>query len=170
MFELSETTQKLVRYLQAHEKGQLVPYRELTKTAGISISSTSPNLSYARIILLRDHNQVWMAIRPKVGIQRLTDAEMAEHLSIVRISRARKQLKRGGHEGDAVERSELDKEQQARFGVLSIQRQIAFEGLSKAAYRKLERVARGSSNDLPAFNIIEWAFPLMTKEPPQPKK
>ncbi len=164
MFQLSEITSKLVNYLKVLDKGQLIPYRELTKAVGEPMAATNPHLGYARKILLRDHNQIWQAIRPKIGIQRLTDAEMAASLPEVRLSRARNQLKRGGNEAEAVDTGELDKEQATRFGVDSVQRQLAFESLSKASRRKLEKVARGSSNDLPSFNIIEWAFPLMTKK------
>jgi hypothetical protein len=69
-------------------------------------------------------------------------------------------LKRGGHQSEIVELDALDINEQARFSVDCIQRELAFESLSKATRRKMERTARGTSNDLPAFTAIEWAISL----------
>src|SRR6516225_8866773 len=154
-FELSKETEALVSYLRALDKGALATYRELTKIAGIAIKSNTPKLIHARRKLLRDHNQVWICVKPHVGLRRLNDAEIAEHLRVWWIPGARNKLKNGGNQADVIEVNKLDIDQQSRFAVDSIQRQLAFEALSKATLRRMERIARGTSNDLPAFTAVE---------------
>jgi hypothetical protein len=159
-FVLSEETARLVAYLRAQEKGALVTYNELSEAISSKIYSGHHKLNYARLILQRDHNAVWICVRPRVGIKRLNDVEIAERLPTWWLNGARSKLSRGGTQADVVDVHALDIDQQARFGVDSIQRELAFEALSKATRKKMERVARGTSNDLPAFTAVEWAISL----------
>lgn len=162
-FELSEETARIVRYLREIDKGNQVTYAELTTHAGFKVVSNSHHLTYARLILQRDHAHVWICVRPRVGVRRLTDAEIADRLPSFFLNGARSKLKRGGDQADVVELKGLDIDQQARFSVDCIQRELAFDSLSRATRRKLEKVARGTSDDLPALTAIEWAFALTPK-------
>jgi hypothetical protein len=162
-FERSEETQALVAYLRMLDKNERVSYTKLTEVAGIKVVANTPKLIYARFILERDHNAVWICVKPKIGIRRLNDIEIAERLPKFWLNGARSKLNRGGHQADVVETRELDIDQQARFAVDSIQRELAFDALSKATRKKMERVARGTSNDLPSFTAIEWAISLSPK-------
>lgn len=162
-FQLSDETAQLVRYLKTLEKGTLASYSELSKLVGLKLHSGHHKVTYARFILKRDHNAVWVCIRPGVGIKRLNDIEIAERLPGWWLNGARNKLDRGGTEADIVDYKALDIDQQARFGVDCIQRELAFDALSKATRRKMERVARGTSNDLPSFTAVEWAISLSPK-------
>jgi hypothetical protein len=159
-FELSEQTAALVRYLHPMEKGLLIKYAELSKNLGFLIDARNPKLTYARKILQRQHNAVWICVAPRVGIKRLTDVEIAERLPTWWLKGARSKLKRGSAQADAVELQALDVNQQARFAVDSIQAELAHSALSKATRRRMEKVARGTSNDLPSFTAVEWAINL----------
>jgi hypothetical protein len=81
---------------------------------------------------------------------------------------ARRKLDRGGDQIDVVETQNLDIDQQARFSIDCIQRELAFNSLSRATRQRMEKVARGSSNDLPSFNVLEWAISLTPRKQPQP--
>jgi hypothetical protein len=162
-FELSEETDAMVRFLKTQEKGAVVTYSELSRHVGIKITPLTGKLTYARHILQRDFNAVWICVKPAVGIKRLTDVEIAERLPTWWLNGARNKLSRGGAQADVVDMRELDINQQARFGVDSIQRELAFDALSRATRKKMEKVARGTSNDLPAFNVVEWAISLTAK-------
>jgi hypothetical protein len=164
-FTLSDETERLVRFLQSHNKGDVVTYEELSRVIGLKVTSTTAKLIYARKILLRDHNAVWTCVRPRIGIKRLRDTEMAERQDKQFLPRARNQLNRGADEADAVEYKELDIDQQSRFAVANIQRQLGLDALSKATRKRLEKVSRGNGNDLPVFSAIEWAISLMPKAP-----
>lgn len=159
-FQLSETTASLVRFLAAMPKGEQIDYPKLSETAGVPISSRSATLISARRLLERDHNQVWICVQPRIAIRRLNDAEIADRLPRWWLRGARSKLKRGGEQADVVELAALDIDQQARFAIDSIQRELAFNSLSKATRARMERVARGNSNDLPAFTAVEWAIAL----------
>jgi hypothetical protein len=159
-FVLSEETARLIRFLAPLAKGEAVDYAQLSTIAGFSVTPRSGKLVSARRILERDHNQVWICVQPNVGLRRLTDIELAERLPQWWLRGARRKLTRGGEQADIVEIGALDIDQQVAFSVDSIQRALAFESLSKATRRRMERVARGTSNDLPAFNAIEWAIML----------
>jgi alkylated DNA nucleotide flippase Atl1 len=161
-FILSDETAQLVNYLRSIEKGATVTYDELARLFGRSISSR--NSVSARFILQRDSNAVWVCVRPGVGLRRLTDPEIAERLPSWWLNGARAKLKRGRKQADVVELRELDTEQQVRFSVDCIQRELAFESLSRATRKKMEKVARGTSNDLPSFTAIEWAITLSAKK------
>lgn len=160
-FVLSETTAQLVNYLRNIEKGMQVTYAELSQLTGSKI--TPQKTTYARFMLQRDSNAVWVSVRPGVGLRRLTDAEIADRLPVWWLNGARTKLKRGGKQANVVDARQLDITQQTRFGVDCIQRELAFNSLSKAARSKLEKVARGTSNDLPAFNMLEWAISLTAR-------
>ncbi|WP_338822151.1 hypothetical protein WDM22_38695 [Bradyrhizobium septentrionale] len=160
-FELSERTTKLVGLLRFIEKGREVAYAELSKQVGETI--TARNSVYARHILQRDHAAVFICL-PTVGLRRLTDLEITERLPGFWLNGARSKLKRGGAEADIVDMHHLDTDQQVSFSVSSIQRELAMETLSKATRSKMEKVARGTSNDLPAFTAIEWAISLSPKK------
>jgi len=167
-FERSEETEAMVNYLRLLEKNEIVSYSKLSQVAGIKIAPNTPKLIYARFVLERDHNAVWICVRPRVGIRRLNDMEIAERLPRFWLNGARNKLNRGGHQADVVELRELDIDQQARFAVDSIQRELAFDALSKATRKKMEKVARGTSNDLPSFTAIEWAISLSPKAKAKP--
>ena len=160
LFKRSEETRRLVEYLRAHEKNAEVSYDELSRVADVTIQPSSPKLISARAILQRDHNAVWVCVRPKVGVRRLNDVEIAERLRPWWMRGARNKLRRAGKEIDVVDTRELDINQLARFGVDCVQRELAFNSLSRATRNRMERVARGTANDLPAFNIVEWAINL----------
>jgi hypothetical protein len=164
-FELSTETANIVRYLHLMEKSTVVTYPELTKIAGIPIDAKNPRLIYARRILQRDHNAVWDCVRPRVGIRRLNDSEIAERQRGWWLNGARNKLTRGSDEAEVVDLKLLDIDERVKFSVAGVQREIAKDALSKASRRKIENVARGNSNDLPSFNIVEWAINLS-----QPRK
>ena len=156
-FELSERTRKLVAFLRHVEKGTDITYRELTRHIGEPVDAKLCN--GARVILLRDFAAVFAAI-PKIGLRRLTDLETAELLPSFYLKGARNKLKRGGARAEVVDIRHLDVDQQVRFSVNCIQRELAMESLSKTTRKKMEKVARGTSNDLPAFTAVEWAISL----------
>jgi hypothetical protein len=160
LFELSEQTASIVRYLMPMEKGATITYAELSKNLGFKLNARHAKLIYARKLLQRQHNAVWICVAPGVGIKRLNDAEIAERLPSWWLNGARSKLKNGGAQADVIEISALDKTQQARFSVDSIQMELAQSALSKATRRRMEKVARGTSNDLPAFTAVEWAINL----------
>lgn len=163
LFELSDQTARLVAYLRVLDKGAIVKYRDLSELINQRVDAKFGKLTYARHILTRDHNQVWICVRPSVGLKRLTDVEIAERLPAWWLQGARSKLDRGGKQADVVEMRELDIDQQTRFGVDCIQRELAFDALSKATRKKMEKVARGTSNDLPSFTAVEWAISLSPK-------
>jgi hypothetical protein len=160
-FVLSEQSAQIVRYLGTLEKGTLVTYTELSELVGDKV--TPQKTTHPRLMLQRDQNAVWVCVRPRVGLRRLTDVEIAERLPSWWLTGARRKLTRGGKQADVVEPRALDIDQLARFSVDCIQRELAFDALSKAMRNKMERVARGTSNDLPSFNILEWAISLSAK-------
>jgi hypothetical protein len=164
-FKRSETTDQLVRYLASQDKGSEINYRELSQIVKMTVRSRTTQLTSARKILERDHNQIWVCIAPNVAVRRLTDPEIADRLPRWWLNGARRKLKRGGDQSEAVDLQQLDVNQQARFGIDNIQRELAFESLSKATRKRMEHIARGSSNDLPKFNILEWAISLMPRTP-----
>lgn len=163
VFERSEETTALVNYLKMLEKSTVVPYADLSKLVHERVTSRYAKLISARTILQRDYAAIWICIRPGIGIKRLSDIEIAERLPTFWLNGARNKLKRGGHQSETVELRQLDADQQTRFGVDCIQRELAFDALSRATRRKMERVARGTSNDLPSFTAIEWAISLSPK-------
>jgi len=154
---MKERTRKLVAYLRDVEKGTDITYRELTRHIGEPVDAKLCN--GARVILLRDFAAVFAAI-PKIGLRRLTDLETAELLPSFYLKGARNKLKRGGARAEVVDIRHLDVDQQVRFSVNCIQRELAMESLSKTTRKKMEKVARGTSNDLPAFTAVEWAISL----------
>jgi len=44
---------------------------------------------------------------------------------------------------------------------------LASQSLSRATRNKLAKVARGTSNDLPSFNALEWMIPLTRPRKPK---
>jgi hypothetical protein len=159
-FERSQTTDSLVRYLAQHEKEALIDYKELTQIAGITVTPRTTNLTSARKILERDHAQVWICVAPAVALYRLNDAEIAARQRDWYLNGARNKLSAGARQADVVELEGLDLKQQARFATDSIVREIARDALARATHRQIEKVARGTSNDLPAFNAVEWMISL----------
>jgi hypothetical protein len=159
-FSRSELTGSLIRFLSQHDKGDRVGYEELSRIAGIKIHSTQANLIYARRILEQDHNAVWGCIQPHIGLLRLNDAQIADRQRSWFLKGARNKLSRGAREAEVVEIAELDIDRQARFATDSIIRELARDALSKATQQRISKVARGSSNDLPSFNAVEWMISL----------
>lgn len=159
-FERSTTTDDLIRYLEPHEKGTSIGYDELTRIAGVEVTARTSYLITARKILERDHAQVWVCIPPGVCVYRLKDPEIVERQRMWFLAGARNKLAAGARQADVVELEQLDLSQQARFATGSIIREIAREALARATLRKVEKVARGTSNDLPAFNAVEWMISL----------
>ena len=162
-FERSETTAGLVRYLATHEKGARVPYRELGDIVGVPITPRSHQLIYARRLLEREHAQVWVCIPPSVCLYRLNDPEIVDRQRRWFLSGARNKLSAGARQADVVELDLLDIHQQARFATDSIIREIARESLARSTQRRIEKVARGTSNDLPVFSAVEWMISLSPK-------
>jgi hypothetical protein len=158
LFKRSEETTRIVNYLRLHDKNAEVTYKELSEQVGIKVTSRTAKLIYARVILQRDHNAVWVCVRPNVGLKRLNDVEIAERLRPWWLKRARNGLRRAGNEVEVVDTGALNLDQMAKFGVDCVQRELAYNSLSIATRNRMEKVARGTSNDLPAFNILEWAI------------
>jgi hypothetical protein len=65
-----------------------------------------------------------------------------------------------------VDIQRLSSDEQNRLAIGGIQAELALQSLSKATAQRLTKVAKGSSNDLPAFNMLEWAITLMPKRRP----
>ena len=156
----SETTDRIVRYLMSLEKDSMVSYDELSRHVGVKVTPNASKLISARRILQRDHNAVWLCVRPGVGVRRLTDQEIAERQRKWFLPGARNKLRRGSHQADVVNVQSLNIDEQARFATDSIIREMALETLSRANRNRVERVARGSSNELPMFNAVEWMLTL----------
>jgi hypothetical protein len=159
-FQRTELTSALVRYLGQFDKETRITYDELSKAVGSPITSLTSNLIYARKVLERDHNAVWGCLRPGVGLVRLNDSQIAARQSTWYLLGARNKLRNGAKQADVVEIEELDIAQQSKFATTSIIRELASDALSKITHRRIEKVARGTSNDLPAFNAVEWMITL----------
>lgn len=164
LFKRSKETEQLIAYLRPHDKGSRVSYVELSKLIGIKIDAKFSKLTTARRILRDHHNAVWTCVKPGIGLQRLTDAQIAERLPLWWLKGATGKLRNGNKDSDVVDHKNLDIDQQATFGVDVIRCELAQHSLSKAMRRKMEHVARGTSNDLPSFNVIEWAISLSPKK------
>ena len=160
LYERSKPTDALVRYLAAHSKGTRIEYDELSRAAEVVIVPNTTYLTSARRILERDHAQVWVCIQPRIGICRLSDEEIVERQRQWFLVGARNKLAAGARQADVVELDKLDLGQQARFATSSIVREIAREALQRATLRRVEKVARGTSNDLPVFSAVEWMISL----------
>jgi hypothetical protein len=166
-FERSEVTDRLIRYLAQHDKGTLISYAELTQIAGTPIDASTPKLVSARKVLQSTHAQVWGCVRPGVGLYRLNDWEIAERQNQWWLPGARNKLANGSRQAKTVELRHLDITQQARFAVDSVVRELGREALSRRMHRRVERVARGTSNDLPTFSAVEWMISLSPPRPPK---
>lgn len=164
-FQRSQLTDRLVRYLGQFEKGSHLSYSELSTAAETPIDSRTGSLISARRILQRDANAVWGCVIPRVGVYRLNDAEIAARQRTWWLRGARNKLSNGAKQADTVEIGLLDIDQQARFATDSITRELARDALSRATQRRIEKVARGSSNDLPAFTAVEWMITLNPRRP-----
>jgi hypothetical protein len=159
-FELSDETSAIIRFLRPEDKGALISYQAMTESLGFPITSASHKLLYALKLLERDHTAIWVCVKPHVGIRRLTDAEIADRMRRWWHLGARNKLNRSADQADIVEIDRLDVDEQARFAVDSIQGELAREALSKATRKKIDKTARGTSNDLPSFTAVEWAISL----------
>ena len=159
-FERSETTAAVVRYLAAQEKGAQISYQEISDIVGTELVARSSHLVYGRKILERDHAAVWVCVAPGVGLYRLTDPEIAERQRTWFLLGARNKLSAGSRQADVVVLDQLDMTQQAKFATASIIREIAATALSRATQRRVEKVSRGTSNDLPVFSAVEWMISL----------
>ena len=158
-FKRSPLTERLVKYLSSFDKGTSVSYDELTRTTGQTINSRTANLDYAKKLLEKEHLQVWVAVRGE-GVRRYTDKEIAERLPHWHLRTAGRKLKRGGNQSKVVELKHLAIDEQAKFGVHCLQQQLAVQALSRQTHNKLAKASRGTSNDLPQYNILEWGLPL----------
>lgn len=170
-FVRSELTEALVRFMRSHEMGELLTYKQLSKGVGVPIEPHNGCLEYARRVLEQEHNQVWIAERPRVGLRRLKDIEIADRLPRFHLKGARLKVNRGLGQSSIVDAAKLDIEEQHRFAVSSLHGQLVADALSKATARRIDKVARGSNaNDLPRFSAMEWAVSLMpgkkTKQAP----
>jgi hypothetical protein len=159
-FRRSELTDSIVRYLREQPKETRVSYDELSHMINATVDSRSAALIYARKILERDHNQVWTCVRPGIGIVRANDMQIANRQREWWLKGARSKIIRGGREADVVDTNLLDIAVQARFATDCIQRELVEQSLSRATRARLDKVARGNGNDLPAFNAVEWAITL----------
>jgi hypothetical protein len=159
-FRRSELTDSIVRYLREQPKETRVSYDELSRMTNATIDSRAAALIYARKILERDHNQVWTCVRPGIGIVRANDTQIANRLRDWWLAGARRKVVRGGRQSEVVDRNLLNIAEQARFASDCIWQEFAEQSLSKPTRDRLEKVARGTGNDLPAFNAVEWAITL----------
>lgn len=166
-FERSEITSRLVRYLAANDKGSRIPYDELSRAAGFIVTPHTTFLTSARKILEREFAQVWVCIAPAVCLYRLNDPEIADRQRSWFLSGAKNKLSAGARQADVVELDKLNLGQQARFATNSIIREIARDALTRAMQRKIEKIARGTSNDLPSFSAVEWMISLSPKRSPR---
>jgi hypothetical protein len=162
-FRRSELTDSIVRYLREQPKETRVSYDELSRMTNATIDSRSAALIYARKILVRDHNQVWTCVRPGIGIVRANDMQIANRLRDWWLVGARRKVVRGGRESEVVDRNLLDIAGQGRFASDCVWQELVAQSLSKPTRDRLEKVARGTGNDLPAFNAVEWAITLSPK-------
>jgi hypothetical protein len=165
-FKRSAATEALVRYLAAFEMGTQLSYAELTNAAGEEITPRSGKLRSATHILMASHGQVWVLVPPQIGVRRLNDSEIAARFASLHMNGARHKLKHGTTLAEQVDARQLGKNEQVKFSVDCIQRELGLQALSKSARRDLERIARGSSNELPKFNILEWAVSLSAPRKP----
>jgi hypothetical protein len=163
VFKRSPLTERLVKYLSSFEKGTQISYDELTRVTGQTINSRTANLAYARRLLENEHLQVWVAVRNE-GIKRCTDKEIAERLPNWHLRTAGRKLKRGGNQSRVVDLKQLAIDEQNLFGVHCLQQQLASQALSKQTHNRLAKASRGTSNDLPQYNILEWALPLTPRK------
>jgi hypothetical protein len=159
-FQRSETTNALIRYLAPWPKGTSISYDELSQAVSVSINSRNACLLVARRVLQNEHLQMWACVPPNVGLVLLTDAQRVEHHRHWNLGGARNKLTAGGRVAETIDLDLLTIGEQARFATDSVIRSVASEALSRTMQRRVEKIARGSSNDLPAFNAIEWAIAL----------
>ena len=111
-----------------------------------------------------EHAQVWVCIQPGLGLYRLNDAEIVNRQRSWFLAGARNKLNRGAKQAEVVELDQLDLDQQARFATGSMHsRDSAGSMPARATLRKVEKVARGTSNDLPTFSAVEWMISLSPK-------
>jgi glutamyl-tRNA reductase len=164
LFRRSELTDAIVRYLCGFDEGGIVNYNELSRIVGVKITSASSHLASAKRILRDEFSQIWRAV-PNIGVRRLNHTQSAEALRKERLARARRQIAVGGKEANTVETSQLDIDTQARFRADCIVREYAAQLLSSTMRKRLDRVSRGTSNDLPSFNATEWAISLSPRHP-----
>jgi hypothetical protein len=167
-FTRSEITDRLLRYLAGFEKGAKISYGELT-SLGDKITSRSHHLRSARQLLQKEHAQVWVPI-PNIGLRRLNDIEIAERLPRWWLKGARRKLGRGQTQATVVDLKALSTDEQTRFAINGIQAELALQSLAKSTVQRLSKVSSGSSNDLPSFNMIEWAITLMPRSRRPPEK
>jgi hypothetical protein len=157
-FQRSELTDRIVRYLRELPKEQTITYDELSRNLSAPIKSTSGYLISAREILKRDYGQVWLAVPPRVGVVRLNDTQTAERQHKWWLAGLRRRTRRAEVEAEVVNTKELDHDTGQRFAASCIQRQLVADSLSRTTTRII--ASRGTSNDLPAFNAVEWAVRL----------
>jgi len=165
LFVRAETTDRLIRYLAAFDKGTTVTYGDLSKTLGAPVTSRTSALRSARIALQKEHAQVWHA-EPGVGVRRLTDPQMAELTWWLRGARGK--LNRGRNQGSVADVAVLPADQQVRFAIQNVQAELALQALARPTATRLAKTVRGNANDLPAFNMVEWAITLMA--PPKKRQ
>lgn len=165
-FQRSELTDNLVRYMGSHDEGTVIPYQELSSFSGTPISSTSSHLQSAKKILLSDRGQCWWAVR-NIGVKRLTPAEAAEKLGTAHLPSARRKLAHGDTVAKNVDVQRLDQDDYQRFQANSTQIAIGIVALSRKLNRGMEKVVRGTSNDMPAFNAADWRIILSPRRPAQ---
>jgi hypothetical protein len=162
-FVRSALSLRLIRYLQMFEKETMITYEELTTHMESPITSDIYAVQSARNGLLRDYNQVWLPVRPKIGLRRANDREIAERVRDFWLPTSRRKLVRGRRQSVAVDRNHLTGDQKTLLAANVIQAELAMQSLSRATEQRLVKVASGSSNDLPAFNAHEWAITLMPR-------
>lgn len=163
-FTRSAATDALVRYLAAFEHGTQLTYTELSSAAGEDITPRSGKLQSVFRILLESHAQVWVLVPPQVGVKRLGHSEIAARDASLHINGARSKLRRGGKIAAQVDAQQLDKDGQVKFSVNCFVRELALQTLSTKTRNRAERVVRGTSNDLPKFDLVEWAVSLSPRQ------
>ena len=105
-----------------HREGRGVTYSEISRLSGTG-EMISPTLNMPPHPE-RDHNAVWVPVRPKIGLRRLKDNEIAKRLPEWFLPAPANKLRRGGDQANVVELKELDLKEQASFSVDCIQRSL----------------------------------------------
>ena len=159
-FERSELTKSLVRYLAEDEKGARVPHVELSQAVGAAINSRHACLIRPAASSNGTQIRSGVAFRRcrRLAAERPGDRAASTRLVFVPCPQSTERGRVAGR--CSVHLDHLNVDEQSRFAVSSIIREVAREALSKAVHRRVEKVARGTSNDLPSFNAVEWMISL----------
>jgi hypothetical protein len=138
-----EETDRIIRYLRAHEKGTFLSYDDLSRAIGSAerLNAQHSRLRSAMKTLRDTHLQVWICERPDRGVRRLNDAEIVEraqrsYAEVFEHLRRFQRLRRKKEAHTARSANE-----QAEFAVDSLRRELVEEmmrGLGGKSYSAAE--------------------------------